>query len=90
MLSYFNIFLIFMIGVLFGIVLMSLLVMARRSDDEMVGTLLPVAWRGRPSPLQLGKDVSWHYTDDSPANFPEWWQIQALGVIRDIKEPNDV
>lgn len=46
MLSYFNMFLIFMIGVLFGIVLMSLLVMARRSDDEMVGTLLPVAWRG--------------------------------------------
>lgn len=90
MLNYLHLSLIFMIGVLFGIVLMSLLVMARRSDDEMMGALHPVAYRGRPSPLQVGKDVSWHYTDGTPANFPEWWQIQALGVIRDIREPNDV
>lgn len=72
-------------GLLFGIVLTSMLAVSKRADEEDNPNATRIIWRGRPHPFQVQKELCWHYSEEGPEDFPEHWQIQALRVLYEVK-----
>lgn len=77
-------------GLLFGVVLISMLAVSKQADEDLDANATRIIWRGRPHPFQVQKEVCWHYSEDGPEDFPEHWQIQALRVLYEVKDDQSV
>ena len=73
-------------GLLFGVLLTSILAVAKQADEDLDTNATQVIWRGRPHPFQVQKEVCWHYSEIGPTDFPEHWQVQALRVLYEVKD----
>ena len=73
-------------GLLFGVVLISMLAVSKRADEDIDANATQFIWRGRPHPFQVQKEVCWHYSESGPTDFPEHWQVQAMRVIYEVKD----
>lgn len=73
-------------GLLFGVVLISMLAVSKRADEDLDANATQFIWRGRPHPFQVQKEVCWHYSESGPEDFPEHWQVQALRVLYEVKD----
>lgn len=96
MFTFSTLVLAFALGAMVGITVMCMAkVAAPDTTEEMTPARFfahfggPVAWRGRSTTTGSMQSKYWQYVDTSPEAFPEHYQVQALGVICDVKDLDD-
>jgi hypothetical protein len=86
----------FCLGFLFGIVVMCLCLVVAKPEVFTPAMYFArfggaVAWRGRPyNPNgSIRRGSHWQYVETSADVFPEHFEVQALGVICNVKDLNE-
>lgn len=94
MFTFGTLILAFALGMMIGVAVMCLMRVASPDplDDLTPARFFaqfggPVAWRGRCTNSR--RPVYWQYVDSGPDAFPDHYQVQALGVICDVKSLDD-
>lgn len=96
MFTFGTLILAFALGMMIGVAVMCLM---RVASPDPLDDLTParffaqfggaVAWRGRSTTLNSLQSKYWQYVDSGPDAFPDHYQVQALGVICDVKSLDD-